>query len=52
MGSEIPCIPRLFQETTVAQILKALFFKIQSHVMLGAGQDMNSNRVKSIQLRG
>lgn len=32
--------------------LEALFFKTQSHVTLGAGQDMNSSLAKSIQLKG
>lgn len=34
-----------------AQILKASFSKIQSHMTLGAGQDTNSNWAKSVQLR-
>lgn len=52
VDSEILYIPHLFKETKAARIFKALFSKTQSHVTLGAGQDMNSSLAKSIQLKG
>lgn len=52
VDSEILCIPYLLRETRAARILKALFFKTQSHATLGAGQDTNSSLAESIQLKG
>lgn len=51
VDSEIWCIPYLFQDTKAAWNLKAVFFKMQYHATLGAGQDTNSSLAKSIQLK-